>query len=55
MASLPWGHNLVLLHKLKHRETRLWYAKAALHCGWSRTVLDDANRDARRTGEWAGR
>jgi hypothetical protein len=23
-ASLPWGHNLVLLHKLKHRETRLW-------------------------------
>ena len=39
VASLPWGHNLLLLHKLKHRETRLWYARAALQHGWSRTVL----------------
>lgn len=39
MASLPWGHNLVLLHKLKDRETRLWYAEATLRHGWSRAVL----------------
>lgn len=39
MVSLPWGHNLVLLHKLKDRETRLWYAQAALEHGWSRAVL----------------
>ena len=39
MASLPWGHNLVLLNKLKDRPTRLWYAQAALRHGWSRAVL----------------
>ena len=39
MASLPWGHNLALLTKLKDRETRLWYAQAALRHGWSRAVL----------------
>ena len=39
MASLPWGHNLVLLHKLKDRATRLWYAGAAIEHGWSRAVL----------------
>jgi predicted nuclease of restriction endonuclease-like (RecB) superfamily len=39
VALLPWGHNLLLLHKLKQRETRLWYARAALRHGWSRTVL----------------
>jgi predicted nuclease of restriction endonuclease-like (RecB) superfamily len=39
MASLPWGHNLVLLHKLKQPAERLWYAQAALRHGWSRAVL----------------
>lgn len=39
IASLPWGHNLVLLHKLKDHATRLWYASAALEHGWSRAVL----------------
>lgn len=39
MASLPWGHNLLLLTKLKDRETRLWYAEATLRHGWSRAVL----------------
>lgn len=39
MASLPWGHNLVLLTKLKQPAERLWYAHAALRHGWSRAVL----------------
>lgn len=39
VASLPWGHNLVLLHKLKDRDARLWYAQATLQHGWSRAVL----------------
>lgn len=38
-ASLPWGHNIVLLQKLKELNTRLWYARAALEYGWSRSVL----------------
>ncbi len=39
MASLPWGHNLLLLHKLKKAEDRLWYAAKAVEHGWSRNVL----------------
>src|SRR5699024_11835206 len=34
-----WGHNLVLLTKLKERDERLWYAEQSLENGWSRTVL----------------
>jgi predicted nuclease of restriction endonuclease-like (RecB) superfamily len=33
VGQLPWGHNLVLLSKLKHPQQRLQY-------GWSRTVLE---------------
>nr|WP_198246711.1 PDDEXK nuclease domain-containing protein [methane-oxidizing endosymbiont of Gigantopelta aegis] len=39
VAQLPWGHNLVLLTKLKQREERLAYAQKALEHGWSRNVL----------------
>ena len=39
LASLPWGHNLVLLHKLESDADRLWYAHKAVQHGWSRTVL----------------
>jgi len=38
-ARLPWGHNIVLLTKLKASEERLEYAQAALRHGWSRSVL----------------
>lgn len=39
VGQLPWGHNLVLLTKLKERDTRLAYASQALDRGWSRAVL----------------
>ena len=39
IASLPWGHNLMLLHKLEDRAARLWYAAKAVEHGWSRNVL----------------
>ena len=39
LALLPWGTNLVLLHKLKDPATRLWYARKTLEHGWSRAVL----------------
>ncbi len=38
-ASLPWSHNMLLLHKLESSEARLWYAARALNFGWSRNVL----------------
>lgn len=40
VGQLPWGHNLVLLSKLKEREERLAYARAAIEHGWSRNVLN---------------
>jgi predicted nuclease of restriction endonuclease-like (RecB) superfamily len=39
LAVLPWGHNILLLQKLKGATDRLWYARACLEHGWSRNVL----------------
>lgn len=39
LAQLTWFHNLTLLEKLKSRDERLWYARAAIEHGWSRNVL----------------
>ncbi len=39
VGQLPWGHNLVLLSKLKDTEQRIQYAQNAQHYGWSRAVL----------------
>lgn len=39
VGQLPWGHNLVLLSKLKSPELRLAYAARAIEHGWSRTML----------------
>ncbi|WP_367066373.1 PDDEXK nuclease domain-containing protein [Oryzisolibacter sp. LB2S] len=40
VGHLPWGHNLVLLSKLKNPEQRLAYAERAITHGWSRNVLE---------------
>lgn len=40
IGQLPWGHNVVLLTRLKDPDQRLAYARAALKHGWSRNVLD---------------
>ncbi|MBK8973508.1 MAG: DUF1016 family protein [Hahellaceae bacterium] len=39
VAQLPWGHNLILVTKLKSRDARQAYAQKALENGWSRNVL----------------
>ena len=39
VGQLPWGHNLVLLSKVKHRDERLAYAQKTIEHGWSRNVL----------------
>jgi predicted nuclease of restriction endonuclease-like (RecB) superfamily len=38
--QLPWGHNVVLLEKIKDHNQRLWYAKQTLENGWSRSILE---------------
>lgn len=39
VGQLPWGHNLVLLSKLKNPAERQWYAAKAIEHNWSRNVL----------------
>ena len=39
VARLTWAHNVILIQKVKHRPTRLWYARKAFEHGWSRDVL----------------
>ncbi len=41
LGSIPWGHNAVLLEKVKTVEERLWYAKMAIAEGWSRSTLQE--------------
>lgn len=39
VAQIPWGHNIVLLQKLKDSAVRLWYARQTIANGWSRAML----------------
>lgn len=39
VAKIPWGHNLLLIEKIKDRPTRLWYTQETIRNGWSRDVL----------------
>lgn len=38
--KIPWGHNAVILEKIKNVRERLWYAEKAIENGWSRSHLD---------------
>ncbi|HLJ31406.1 MAG TPA: PDDEXK nuclease domain-containing protein [Candidatus Babeliales bacterium] len=40
IAMIPWGHNVVLIQKLKDIKQRLWYAQKAIEYGWSRSMLE---------------
>ncbi|MEO0986607.1 MAG: PDDEXK nuclease domain-containing protein [Cyanobacteria bacterium J06639_14] len=39
LTNLPWGHNLVLISKIKERERRLWYANKSVENSWSNSSL----------------
>ncbi len=39
VGQLPWGHNLVLLSKLKASAERQWYAAKTIEHNWARNVL----------------
>ena len=39
VAVLPWGHNRLILSKIKDREEALYYAEAAAKMGWTRDLL----------------
>lgn len=39
VSQIPWGHNILLIQKVKEKKTRLWYVEQTLVNGWSRDVL----------------
>ena len=41
LARIPWGHNILLMEKIKELPTRLWYARQVIDQGWSRDTLAD--------------
>ena len=39
LSNCLWGHNVLLIEKVKDVETRQIYAEATIKNGWSRNVL----------------
>ncbi len=39
VAQIPWGHNIILLDKVKDMEERQWYINETLKNEWSRSML----------------
>lgn len=39
VAEIPWGHNLLIMQKIKPVEARAYYLEASSRLGWSRNVL----------------
>lgn len=42
ISQIPWGHNIILVTKIKNTDERLWYAHMTIEEGWSREALEDA-------------
>lgn len=40
VAKLPWGHNLLLMEKVKNKMIRKIYVNATIENGWSRGILE---------------
>jgi len=53
VTGLPWGHNILLMEKIKDRQEREWYMSQCLKHGWSRNILDIhiKNRSYERRGK----
>lgn len=41
IARIPWGHNILLLEKIKDPQERLWYAQQVIENGLSRNALEN--------------
>lgn len=39
VAKIPWGHNILLMEKIKDLSTRRWYMEQTIEQGWSRDTL----------------
>ena len=39
VAKIPWGHNILLMEKVKDLPIRLWYIQQSIEHGWGRDTL----------------
>ncbi len=39
ISEIPWGHNIILLQKIKDNQIRLWYIEQIINNGWNRDTL----------------
>jgi len=39
LGNIPWGHNLVLVEKVKELKERYWYVQKTIENSWSRNIL----------------
>ncbi len=39
VGNLPWGHQIVLMEKIKDQKARIFYMEKTIEYGWSRSVL----------------
>lgn len=39
VAKIPWGHNILLMEKIKDASIRLWYMRQIIEQDWTRDVL----------------
>jgi predicted nuclease of restriction endonuclease-like (RecB) superfamily len=39
VAKIPWGHNILLMEKVKDLTIRLWYIRQTVEQGWGRDTL----------------
>lgn len=53
VANIPWGHNILLMEKVKDLQTRFWYIQQVVENGWSRDALASMikNRAHERQGK----
>ena len=42
VAKIPWGHNILLMEKVKDKAVRFWYMQQTIENGWSRDWLLNA-------------
>ena len=40
VAQIPWGHNRLIVGKIKDIDEALWYAAATVENGWARDILE---------------
>ncbi len=53
VAQIPWGHNILLMEKVKDLASRFWYMQQTIEHGWSRDLLGQMikNNAHKRQGE----